>query len=227
MSMSLQSSSRASSRRSAECFRTLRVGFTAARTSPARDEGAEEDTGREERQPARERRKTGYRSEHDSASARCPAWCPPAPPTHTHTPITLALAAVPTWRGRCGQQLMPWTRPAPTPVRRALMQVDESYPTLHRTHPASALLHRALPLPQRRARHTPRALDRPPTATPASDPHPTSECKCKCDSPPPLPLLRTSTRRRDPARAAGVDLPTHASFFSPQKTRQRPKQKEK
>ncbi|KAJ7895003.1 hypothetical protein B0H14DRAFT_3640878 [Mycena olivaceomarginata] len=58
-SMSLQSPSRASSRRSPESFRTMRaswsphvdVGFTATMISPARDEGAEEDTGREEGQP--------------------------------------------------------------------------------------------------------------------------------------------------------------------------------
>ncbi|KAJ7858808.1 hypothetical protein B0H14DRAFT_2577533 [Mycena olivaceomarginata] len=59
--MSLQSPSRASSRRSPESFHTLHmhaswsphvdVGFTAAMTSPARDESAEEDTGREEGQP--------------------------------------------------------------------------------------------------------------------------------------------------------------------------------
>jgi hypothetical protein len=107
---------------------------------------------------------------------------------HPHRPPTLipqshSLAAVLTWRGRCGQQLMPWTRPAPTPVCRAFVRVNESPP-----HPASALLHRALPLPKQRSRHTPRAPDRPPTATPPSDPHPThptSECefrRCRCRS---------------------------------------------
>ncbi|KAJ7827337.1 hypothetical protein B0H14DRAFT_2595338 [Mycena olivaceomarginata] len=44
----------------------------------------------------------------------------------------------------------------------------------------------------------------------------------KYDSPPPLPFLRTSTCRGDPTRAAGVNVPTHASLFP-----SKPKQKEK
>jgi hypothetical protein len=40
---------------------------------------------------------------------------------HPHRPPTLALAAVPASRGRRGQQLMPQTRPGPTPARRTLM----------------------------------------------------------------------------------------------------------
>ncbi|KAJ7304689.1 hypothetical protein DFH08DRAFT_985686 [Mycena albidolilacea] len=166
-----------SSRRSADSFRTLRsacaylrehhvnVDFTAARTSPVRGEGAEEDTGREERQ-------LDKRMEEDRVS----------------------LQARQRQRKMPGS-LMPRTRPGPTSVRRALVQVDDSPP-----HPA--------PHPPRIRTAAPRAASasatrsphgtrsRPPTdgdALVGSTSHPsTSECSG----------TRHAYTRGDPAPAA-------------------------
>ncbi|KAJ7304685.1 hypothetical protein DFH08DRAFT_1089211 [Mycena albidolilacea] len=172
------SPSRASSRRSAESFRTLRmrvpsstprnVGFTAAWTSPARDEGAEEDTGREEERPDKRKEEDSMASSTTAPAqdARLDAH-PHRPPTLIPRSLSLSLLC------RLGVDVVVSSscpRPAPDPHPCAALSCKYMSPTPPRT--ASALPHRALPLPQRRARHTPRAPERPPTVpTPASDPH--------------------------------------------------------
>ncbi|KAJ7673411.1 hypothetical protein B0H14DRAFT_3178291 [Mycena olivaceomarginata] len=71
------------------------VDFTAARTSPAGGEGAEGDTGREERQTHKSKEEEDSMALSTTAPAQdARLGAHPHPPTHTHTPITLALAAV-------------------------------------------------------------------------------------------------------------------------------------